>query len=314
MKKLAIIFAVIFFASAIAFGITVPIFGFVNDEEMYNMNGENKNEYTYNDVYTAIEVGVISCDVTISKSTDNNTYINYESKRSSNNIEAYVSNNTLHIKENTHFVFSLCWWGTSAQLEIKLPSKTYESFKYNTVSGNAEINDIIAENGTINTTSGDIYVSMYANNMNVNTVSGNVNVTNSTKTKCKTLTTNTTSGNVNVTGFTPEQFHISSVSGNTTVSGLGGTGTIDLTSGDFTAEFAEWTGDVRLSAISGNMNLKLPQDAGANISFSGLSGSVRSALNGNNVSIQKGGSSTVGGTNIHNISVSLTSGDVNIYN
>ena len=77
--------------------------------------------------------------------------------------------------------------------------------------------------------------------------------------------------------------------------------------------YSEWNADLDVSAISGSVNLTLPKDSGLDISFSGISGTVKTDLGnerGSFVNLGKGTSGEFGGENKHKLNVNLTSGVV----
>ena len=86
-----------------------------------------------------------------------------------------------------------------------------------------------------------------------------------------------------------------------------------MTSGTVEVSYAEWNGDLDISAISGSVNLSLPKDSGLDISFGGISGTLKTDLGnerGSFTTLGKGTSGEFGGENKHKLTVNLTSGVV----
>lgn len=183
----------------------------------------------------------------------------------------------------------------------------------NTASGGAEIEGVTARDFDLNTASGEINVNAYFENITVQSASGNITLTNPTGKPAKSLHTCTVSGNARVVDYKAEKFNLHSVSGRTVYSGASGAGKVAVTSGTVEVSYSEWNADLDVSAISGSVNLTLPKDSGLDISFSGISGTVKTDLGnerGSFVNLGKGTSGEFGGENKHKLNVNLTSGVV----
>ena len=131
----------------------------------------------------------------------------------------------------------------------------------------------------------------------------------------KSLSVCTVSGNATVSGYRTEEFGIHSVSGTTSVTGISGKGSVSATSGNVNLSYAEWDGDLNISLISGNVNVELPADSGMDLSFSGVSGMLKTDLGrekGSFMNLGKGTNGEFGGANKHKVSASLTSGTVTV--
>ncbi|MBE6901963.1 MAG: DUF4097 domain-containing protein, partial [Ruminococcaceae bacterium] len=125
----------------------------------------------------------------------------------------------------------------------------------------------------------------------------------------------TVSGNAEVVGYKAEEFNLHSVSGSTSYHGASGKGKVAVTSGRIDISYDEWNNDLDISAISGNINVSLPEGSGMDLKFDGISGSLRTDIGtekGRFMNLGKGTSGIFGGENSHAVKASLTSGTVTI--
>lgn len=329
MKKLFWTFLIIFIAAGAAFAMCFAAEGFDSDNPTFSFgifNGgfsmsvmENEvNNYNFTDSQSAsldeIDIGTISCSVDIRRSENGLASAEYIANNRKMAFSCKIDDDKLIIRESQSWFTIFNFAVPSNKLTVYLPDKVFDEVKISSVSGAYNVETLKADDMVISTTSGDGKYNVFAHSLKLNTVSGNNTITNCTGEKADSLEINSTSGDNSIVGFRTDSFKLSSISGNINISGISGEGKISTTSGNIDLVYAEWTNDLKISAISGDYTITLPEKSGAEIDFDGVSGSVRSRLNGADVSVGKGSTSVVGGANVHRIDVSLTSGDVVIKN
>ena len=325
MKKLAVIFSLVFIAAIAGLAGVVAATGtdFNYDGNFYigfdiggelMKNGETKTT-DITDAFEDIALSVISAEINFKVTDTAAPKVTYTS-HSDCDCEVYVKDKVLVIneKKNVFTLFSFGFLFGKNELTVELPKAQYGNVSINSVSGGGNFSGLTAESLTFNTTSGDFNISAFAKTLAISSVSGNMQMSNPLTDECDSFSLRTTSGRYSISGFKTKQFEVKTISGDVEISGISGKGSLNMTSGDVDISFAEWNDDISVSTISGDVDIILPAGSGADVSFSGISGDVTSLLDGSNVKIGKGSTSTVGGSNKHNIGINLTSGDVTIRN
>lgn len=273
----------------------------------------DKQIYRFPNEIDKVEIGSIGAKIIVKRHEEEAIVAEYDNPRDTPEFAATISGKTLSLKEK----LSLSIFGSKPaegySITVYLPDKFYEQLAVNTASGGAEIEGVTARDFDLNTASGEINVNAYFENITVQSASGNITLTNPTGKPAKSLHTCTVSGNARVVDYKAEKFNLHSVSGRTVYSGASGAGKVAVTSGTVEVSYSEWNADLDVSAISGSVNLTLPKDSGLDISFSGISGTVKTDLGnerGSFVNLGKGTSGEFGGENKHKLNVNLTSGVV----
>lgn len=260
-----------------------------------------------------VEIGSIGAKIIVKRHEEDVIIAEYDNPRDTPEFAATISGKTLSLKEK----LSLSIFGVKPaegySITVYLPERQYETLAVNTASGGAEIDGVTARDFDLNTASGEININAYFENITIQSASGNITLTNPTDKPAKSIHTCTVSGNANVVEYKAEKFNLHSVSGRTVYSGANGAGKVAVTSGTVEVSYSEWNADLDVSAISGAVNLTLPKDSGMDISFNGISGTVKTDLGnerGSFVNLGKGTSGEFGGENKHKLNVNLTSGVV----
>lgn len=273
----------------------------------------DKQIYRFPNEIDKVEIGSIGAKIIVKRHEEEAIVAEYDNPRDTPEFAATISGKTLSLKEK----LSLSIFGSKPaegySITVYLPDKFYEQLAVNTASGGAEIEGVTARDFDLNTASGEININAYFENITVQSASGNITLTNPTGKPAKSLHTCTVSGNARVVDYKAEKFNLHSVSGRTVYSGASGAGKVAVTSGTVEVSYSEWNADLDVSAISGSVNLTLPKDSGLDISFSGISGTVKTDLGnerGSFVNLGKGTSGEFGGENKHKLNVNLTSGVV----
>lgn len=293
----------------------------------------DKQTYTFSNDINTVEVSSLGAKIVVMPQERADIYVEYDNPKDSPEFCAVLSGKTLTLKESFSFSIFGSKPAEGYTITVYLPLKTFEKLKINTASGGVEVGEVSAEQFSLNTASGNISVNAYFNNVKLQSASGSIKLTNPLAEKAaqavsldkeetapakyvsKSVSVCTVSGNAAVSGYRAEEFGVHSVSGTTTVDGISGKGSISVTSGTVNVSFAEWTGDLNVSLISGNVNISLPEDAGVELSVSGVSGYVKTDLGqekGNFINLGKGTNGSFGGANKHQLTASLTSGTITI--
>ncbi len=293
----------------------------------------DKQTYTFSNDINTVEVSSLGAKIVVMPQERADIYVEYDNPKDSPEFCAVLSGKTLTLKESFSFSIFGSKPAEGYTITVYLPLKTFEKLKINTASGGVEVGEVSAEQFSLNTASGNISVNAYFNNVKLQSASGSIKLTNPLAEKAaqavsldkeetapakyvsKSVSVCTVSGNATVSGYRAEEFGVHSVSGTTTVDGISGKGSISVTSGTVNVSFAEWTGDLNVSLISGNVNISLPEDAGVELSVSGVSGYVKTDLGqekGNFINLGKGTNGSFGGANKHQLTASLTSGTITI--
>lgn len=273
-----------------------------------------KVTYTFTNDIEEVAVCSLGAKIVVETYDGEGITAEYDNPEDKPEIQAVLCGKKLTIKETpTLKIFSPkpC---EGYRITMKLPVKLFKTLEVNTASGGVEISDsaVTAEAFKLHTASGNVNVNAFFGEVNVKSASGNINITNPSDGAAKSLKISAASGNITA-DYKAEKYAVNSVSGNTKYSGAVGEGDINVTSGTVTVDYAEWNGDLKVKAVSGNVNVNLPADSGINVKFDGVSGTVRTDLgneNGKFISLGKGTNGEFGGSNKHTAEISLVSGTV----
>lgn len=273
----------------------------------------DKQIYRFPNEISRVEIGSIGAKIIVKRHDEEVITAEYDNPRDTPEFAATISGKTLSLKEK----LSLSIFGSKPaegySITVYLPDRCFESIAVNTASGGAEVEGVTARDFDLNTASGEININAYFENITLQSASGNITLANPTDKPAKSIHTCTVSGNATVNGYRSEKFSLHSVSGRTVYSGASGSGKVAVTSGTVEVSYAEWNGDLDVSAISGAVNLTLPKDSGLDVSFGGISGTLKTDLGnerGSFTTLGKGTSGEFGGENKHKLTVNLTSGVV----
>ena len=252
----------------------------------------DKQIYRFPNEIEKVEIGSIGAKIIVKRHEEEIIIAEYDNPRDTPEFAATLSGKTLSLKEK----LSLSIFGSKPtegySITVYLPDRCFEKLAVNTASGGAEVEGVTAREFDLNTASGEININAYFENITLQSASGNITLTNPTDKPAKSL---------------------HSVSGRTVYNGASGAGKVAVTSGTVEVSYAEWNGDLDISAISGSVNLSLPKDSGLDISFGGISGTLKTDLGnerGSFTTLGKGTSGEFGGENKHKLTVNLTSGVV----
>ncbi len=340
MKKALIISTIVFVVSIIAFAISVAATGLregnfavaIGLEKIFNGEHEIINDDTSEMVQhhfdtieevNDIEINVLSADTIVEVADVEAITIDYTGD-TGNTLDTYVEGDKLVVEESENFLITFISWdfnSSDANLKITLPSKEYDDVTINAASGTIDIHNLTAKRFDANSASGDMNYNIYAEDIKISTLSGNVEVTNCTDLKAKKLKMTSTSGDHSVSGFATEEFTFESMSGTISADGISGRGAVNITSGEIELTYSQWDNELDINAVSGSVDVTLPDNSGVVVQLSAVSGGVDVDLTGSDgegtASAMLSGDSNsglIGGSNSHKVSVNLVSGDVDIHN
>lgn len=277
----------------------------------------DKQIYTFTNEIDEVEIISLGAKIKVLSTDETALTAEYDNPNSRPELCAVLCGKHLTLKETLGLQLFCGKPAEDYAITVHLPKKLYKLLKINTASGGAEITDeaVTAEKFNLNTASGKISVTAFFENVKVKTASGGVSLCNPLDKPSKSVDISTASGDVSVENYSAEKFSISAISGKTVYAGAAGAGNIHVTSGQVNVSYKQWDADVKISAVSGSVNLTLPKDSGANIKFDGVSGLVRTDLGGEEgkfMNLGKGTDGEFGGSNKHNISINLVSGTVTV--
>ncbi len=272
-----------------------------------------KQIYRFNNDIDTLEVGSIGAKIILKTHEKNEFYVEYDNPKDTPEFCAVLSGKTLTFKEKMSFSIFAPKPIEGYAITVYAPVKKLGKLKINTASGGAEISEVTANEFELNTASGNIEVNAFFDNIKVQSASGSISITNPTDEAARSIKVCSVSGTATVNNYKSEEFSLHSVSGKTEFNGAAGNGKIAVTSGNITVNYSEWNGDLSVSAISGNVNINLPANAGIDVNFDGVSGTLKTDLGaekGRYMNLGKGTAGTFGGDNLHKLNISLTSGNV----
>lgn len=329
MKKALIISSIIFVVSLIAFGVSVAVTGVTEGRIAVALGNYEKEkdgyskEYTFTEKFTDIDIDSFVGDVIVSVEDVEAAAVYYQCY-SAFDFNAEIKNGKLLIKESGRFILNILNWDfddNESTIEIVLPAKDYGNVKIESESGDLEITNLICDSFESITLSGDTEYSIFADEIIVRTTSGCVNIENCTDRKADFLRVSSVSGDHSVTGFKTKKYDLYTTSGTVDVYGLSGEGVLNLTSGEINVEFAEWDGDMKVDAVSGEIDVTLPEESGVIVELDAVSGGVdvelyteeEDGVTDSRISAN-GTSGIIGGKNVNRVDVDLVSGEVSIHN
>lgn len=274
-----------------------------------------KQVYRFTNDIDEVEICSLGAPIKVLSTDEDGISAEYENPNEKPEFCAVLCGKKLTLKEKDCFGIFRAKPKADYSITVFLPKKLYTALTVNTASGGADITDesVTAQRFDLNTASGDITVRAFFEELKIKSASGNISVSNPTANTARSLKINTASGNITVDGYKAEKYSICSASGKTEYVGAGGAGDINVTSGTVDVTYDEWNGDLKISAVSGIVNVSVPAASGADVKFDGVSGSVRTDLGnecGMFMNLGKGTNGEFGGDNKHKISVSLVSGTV----
>lgn len=274
-----------------------------------------KQIYRFNNDIDTLEVSSVGAKIIIRTHEKDEIYAEYNNPKDAPELCAVLNGKTLAFKEQLSFSFFAPKPKEDYNITVYAPAKKLAKLRVSTTSGGADISQITAEYFDLNTASGNIEISAFFDNVKIQSASGNITLATTESATAKSVSVCTVSGCAHISGYKTEEYSLHSVSGKTECIGICGKGKISVTSGNIDINYSDWNDDLDISAISGNINVSVPENSGIDINFSGVSGSLRTDIGnerGQFMNLGRGTSGIIGGENCHKINVSLTSGCVTV--
>lgn len=326
MKKIAIIFTVIFVVLLIAFPISVAATGGVKVENGFNLDfsglvtgmsiGSGIHEYDFDvSEINDLEISTASAETVIKQSDSDKIEVKYTANKTMGvSFNAAVVGEKLIVEEKLVTLGISLGINNNNKLEISLPEKVYKNVVINQVSGNVTADEITAEYITLSTVSGNTEADLYADTISIEAVSGNITLNNPTEKKIENLNISAVSGVITLDGYASESTELDLTSGEIYLNGISGEVDVNTTSGDVYLDYSEWNDKLTLNMMSGDVNVTLPEGSGVKVNQSSVSGDVSIDLDGEKMESDGNSNYTVGGENVHTVEINGMSGDVEIKN
>lgn len=275
----------------------------------------DKQIYTFTNEIDEVEIVSLGAKITVMSTDTEALTAEYDNPNNKPELCAVLCGKHLTIKETLGIQLFCAKPAEDYAITVHLPKKLYGLLKINTASGGVQIDDaeVTAERFVLKTASGEINIGAFFDSAKIKTASGSVTLSNPADKTAQSVDISTVSGNVLVENYKAEKYSISSISGKTVYTGAAGSGSVHVTSGSVNIIYGEWNADLKIGAVSGNVNVTLPSESGAGIKFDGVSGLVKTDLNGEAgdfMNLGKGTNGEFGGDNKHNIAINLVSGTV----
>lgn len=271
-----------------------------------------KQVYRFTNEISEVEVNSIGAKIVVIPTDDEGITAEYENPKSSPQLCAVLLEDKLSFKETPFIDIIGNKSDENYKITVYLPKKNFSKIAVKTTHGGVSTEGVKAEKFDLNTASGDIKVKAEFDEINVKTASGRITVKN--EIPAKLVKVNTASGNIEIDAKA-ERFSICSVSGNTVYTNACGEGSVSVASGRIDLDYGEWNGGLNISAISGEVNVSLPEGSGMDVEFDGISGMLKTDLGsekGKLMNLGKGTHGTFGGDNRQSIKIKLTSGNVTV--
>lgn len=242
-----------------------------------------------------VNLDVSTLAVTVEPSTDGSMSVEVSTKKfRSVSVDIECNSGSVDIKLKNGFFIT---FGDPGSAVIKLPDYVYEKLSIDLGSGNLDVNGISARKNELDIGSGKLEFSQAegfsADELTVDIGSGYVNLKEARANRCsidmgsgkleadlgsgftaENLEVDIGSGSLTLTNAASLYYNIDMGSGTFNVSGLSGSGEIDVSSGSGKASFINAGGSNSFSVSSGSLDVFLPDDTTAVIGASVSTGSI----------------------------------------
>lgn len=242
-----------------------------------------------------VNLDASSLAVKVEPSTDDSLSVEVSTKKfRSVSVDIECSNGSINIKLKNGFFIS---FGDPGSAVIKLPDNVYEKLSIDLGAGSVDANGISARKNELDIGSGKLEFSQAegfsADELTVDVGSGYVNLENARANRCfidmgsgkldadlgsgfvaENLEVDIGSGSLTLANAASLYYNIDMGSGKFDVSGLSGSGEIDVSSGSGKVSFINAVGSNSFSVSSGSLDVFLPTDATAAVDASVSTGSI----------------------------------------
>ncbi|MBE6901353.1 MAG: DUF4097 domain-containing protein [Ruminococcaceae bacterium] len=292
MKAIVHFFLPLCIFSFIAFGLSLIFL------DHNNINDTLTEEITViTEEFSNIDVSSDGINIRVFPSDRHDTVV-YANAGALDEISAVVANGTLcidcekNIDSFDDFVDTFRDKGNNF-VEIAVPTAVYDSITAKVNAGVTEIIGISAEAVDLRLNAGDLTFAAPEGYI--------------TPMLCAELN----AGNCTLYNAQSETFTLDLSAGNMDIYGLSGNGSIDMTAGTVSANFARLDGDINIDASAGSVNINLPVDASFDVYCEKTAGDVTIKHGKVKDSLDDGDNKSVNGGQ-YGITCDLTAGEVNI--
>lgn len=271
-----------------------------------------KQVYKFTNEIEQIKISALSAKLIVTAHDEDFILAEYDNPKENPKFCAVLQDKKLIFKEKASFLGIFNKPFEEYTISVFLPRKVFSKIEISTASGGADIKEAQANVFELTTASGDISAAGTFADIKLKSASGNVTFTNNSEIPAKSLKLSTASGNVDVNA-PAESFSLTCVSGKTVYRNACGVGNISITSGGVDVNYAEWNGALSVNVVSGKANITVPDDSAAELSFSGVSGVLKTDIGGEKgklMNIGSGTNGTLGSGNVQKVNIQLTSGTV----
>lgn len=195
------------------------------------------------------------------------------------------------------------------KLDVYIPEKYKENIEISSTSGEVSIDRLDVQELNYSNTSGDLNADWIgAEKCNMSTTSGEVRVSG----KFERFGFITTSGNLIADDFTSKKSELKTTSGEIKLSGQPGDINAEAISGNLNLSYSDFSNTISANSVSGEVEIKLPEDAGFKLEYDTVSGDARCDFDMSDRQGKKGLNGTVGRGD-GSVRVTTVSGNLNIY-
>lgn len=278
MKKLLIFFLVIILLALGISGILLIV-----QKSSGLLNGDsasfNKEEVFKAEGIKELSIGTVGENITFTTVKSNEIKVSFKGNVIATNkdaipeIQTKNENGKLSIQIQRKDLGSVFYYHSEAQLEIAIPENYSENIVVHTVSGNTSINNLNIKD------------------LSISSVSGNVKMD---QMSVKAASVETTSGESSIKGFKGDLF-------------------IKEISGNISLDYLEFKNTTTMDTISGNIEIRLPQNAEFSLKANTVSGIINNTFPLNTIVAQKNNlEGSVGNGNNGKIQLTTTSGNISV--
>ncbi len=328
---LSIIGISIGFSKGFTKGFSFDNFNFGIGKE-YDVDEEKSVDLGSADIIT---IRVISSDTKVITSNSNKVQASLKGTVRTNSedtlpkLEVTKNGNTILIEERRTISIGSYWSNT--KMDIIIPQDFSGEVNYEGTSGNFTSSNLDIDSAFIRLASGDIKLDdiKLDGKLSITSTSGNIDV-EKVKAKEISLESNSgdkelsdlsvagtvhiknTSGNNSIKDMDCKQLIINSTSGDIKISNHKGGVNIESTSGYTELSLSEVTEEINISALSGDIELKLPSKADFTLNTTVASGDIECHFDLDNKSLGKKSLNGIHGNGKHQININTTSGNIDI--
>lgn len=289
LQKAALLLALIFVASAVLAGVIFAVQYGSTGFSSINFNSENtKNSIKVDQEKVealqgidSISIEDVSEDIKLIPVDTNDVKAHFYGSYSSANPDAKPeliverSGSTLKIKAQVKPNKMVINFRSNLALDVYIPKEFSGNLQVKSISGEITADELILESFVCNTTSGNLTAERIdAKKARLDTTSGEMKINGN----YDNFSFNSTSGNLNSDNFTSKTSIIDTTSGEAELSGNPGDVTAKAVSGNLTFEYTAFSNNIEAGTTSGEVTIKLPENASFLLDFDTTSGDVECAF------------------------------------